>query len=45
MISRRNLLIAGAAVPFLSYAHIPAFAATPKDILVVAQQAGQHDEP
>ncbi|AYM82033.1 MULTISPECIES: ABC transporter substrate-binding protein [Rhizobium/Agrobacterium group] len=38
MISRRNLLIAGAAVPFLSYAHIPAFAATPKDILVVAQQ-------
>lgn len=38
MISRRNLLIAGAAVPFLSYARIPAFAATPKDILVVAQQ-------
>jgi len=28
MISRRNLLIAGAAVPFLSYARIPAFAAT-----------------
>jgi peptide/nickel transport system substrate-binding protein len=38
MISRRNLLIGGAAIPFLSYASLPAFAATPKDILVVAQQ-------
>ncbi|MDS7597942.1 ABC transporter substrate-binding protein [Agrobacterium tumefaciens] len=37
MISRRNLLIAGAAVPFLSYARL-SFADTPKDILVVAQQ-------
>ncbi|OOG69030.1 peptide ABC transporter substrate-binding protein [Sinorhizobium sp. A49] len=39
MISRRNLLIGGAAVPFLSYVSlVPAFAETPKDILVVAQQ-------
>ncbi|MEB2843949.1 ABC transporter substrate-binding protein [Endobacterium cereale] len=40
MVSRRNFLIGGAAVPFLSYLELAetAFAATPKDILVVAQQ-------
>ncbi|MBQ9354028.1 ABC transporter substrate-binding protein [Phyllobacterium sp.] len=39
MISRRNLLIGGAAIPFLSYVNLTqAFADTPKDILVVAQQ-------
>ena len=39
MISRRNLMLGGAAVPFLSYMTlVPAFAATPTDILVVAQQ-------
>src|SRR6218665_956826 len=40
MVSRRNFLIGGAALPFLSYLELAetAFAATPKDILVVAQQ-------
>jgi peptide/nickel transport system substrate-binding protein len=40
MVSRRNFLIGGAALPFLSYIDLAttAFAATPKDILVVAQQ-------
>lgn len=40
MVSRRNFLIGGAALPFLSYVELAgtAFAATPKDILVVAQQ-------
>ncbi|MBO0140178.1 ABC transporter substrate-binding protein [Agrobacterium sp. Ap1] len=40
MVSRRNFLIGGAALPFLSYINLAdtVFAATPKDILVVAQQ-------
>ncbi|MBT9371668.1 ABC transporter substrate-binding protein [Rhizobium sp. CSW-27] len=40
MVSRRQFLIGGAAVPFLSYLDLAttAFADTPKDILVVAQQ-------
>ena len=39
MISRRQLLIGSAVVPVLSYLDLTqAFADTPKDILVVAQQ-------
>ncbi|WP_412066170.1 ABC transporter substrate-binding protein [Rhizobium sp. SYY.PMSO] len=40
MVSRRQFLIGSATLPFLSYLDLAqsAFAATPKDILVVAQQ-------